>query len=90
MAAPPQNKTATLLALHHAFAVEGQKTIEVAQIAENPFWYFTGLRNTDQLRDVVREADHAGLIGKYIVADRFEQITTRASLHELLERRVRL
>jgi len=88
--APSFNATATLLALHHAFGVEGPKTIEVAQIEGNPFWYYTGLRNADQLRDFLRAADHAGLIGKYVVADRLEQITTSLGLHELIERRARL
>ncbi|MCX6880256.1 MAG: hypothetical protein NTW21_41595 [Verrucomicrobia bacterium] len=90
VASPPVNKTATLLAMHHAFAVNGPKTIEVAQIEANPFWYFTGIRNSDQLRDFLREADHAGAIGKYVVADRLEQITTSMGLAELLERKVRL
>jgi len=88
--APPFNATATLLALHNAFGVEGPKTIEVAQIEANPFWYYTGLRNADQLRDFLRAADHAGLIGKYVVADRLEQITTSLGLRELIERRARL
>ena len=84
------NQTATLLAMHHAFHVTGPKTIEVAQIEANPFWHFTGIRNSDQLRDFLREADHAGAIGKYVVADRLEQITTSMGLAELLERKVRL
>jgi hypothetical protein len=88
--APPVNGTAFLLALHHAFAVDEPKTIEVAQIAANPFWYYLGLRNEDQLRDMLRAADHAGLIGKYVVADRLEQITTSLPLKDLIERQARL
>lgn len=84
IAAPPFNPTATLLCLHHTFSVEAAKTIEFAHIEANPFWYFTGLRNADELRDFLRGADHAGLIGKYVVADRLEQITTSYGWRELI------
>lgn len=90
VAVPSFNPTAALLCLHHAFMVEAAKTIEIPQIEANPFWYFTGLRNADQLRDFLRAADHAGLIGKYVVADRLEQITTSYGWRELIERRARL
>jgi hypothetical protein len=90
VAVPPFNPTAALLCLHHSFSVDAAKTIEFAQIEANPFWYFTGLRNADQLRDFLRAADHAGLIGKYVVADRLEQITTSCGWRELIERRAEL
>ena len=90
VAAPPVSKTALLLSLHHAFNVAEPRTIEFAQIEANPFWCFGGLRTVDSLRDFLREADHAGAIGKYVVADRLEQITTCYSLAQLLEKRLRL
>jgi len=90
VAVPAFNPTAVLLCLHHAFTVEAAKTIEISQIEANPFWYFTGLRNADQLRDFLRAADHAGVIGKYVVADRLEQITTSYGWRELIEMRARL
>ena len=90
VAAPPVSKTALLLSLHHAFGVTEPRTIEFAQIEANPFWGFGGLRTVDTLRDFLREADHAGLIGKYVIADRLEQITTCYSLAQLLEKGVRL
>lgn len=90
VAAPSFNPTAALVCLHHAFSVEAVRTIEVSQIEANPFWSFIGLRNVDQLRDFLRAADHAGLIGKYVVADRLEQITTSCGWRNLIERRARL
>lgn len=87
---PSFHSTAALLCLHHAFLVESARTIEVSQIEANPFWCFLGLRNADQLRDFLRAADHAGLIGKYVIADRLEQITTSFTWRELIERRARL
>ena len=90
IATPSFNPTAALICLHHAFSVEAVRTIEVSQIEANPFWFYMGLRNADQLRDFLRAADHAGLIGKYIVADRLEQITTSLGWRELIERRAKL
>jgi hypothetical protein len=90
VAVPSFSPTAALLCLHHAFTVEVPKTIEIPQIEANPFWFYMGLRNADQLRDFLRAADHAGLIGKYVVADRLEQITTSFGWRELIERRARL
>ena len=87
---PSLNRTALLLALHHAFNVDHQRSIEFATLAANPFWRFIGLRSEDNLRDFLKEAVHAGYLGKYVVADRLEQVTTCLTLPELLERRVQL
>jgi hypothetical protein len=84
--APPLSKTALLLALHHAFNIDAPRTIEFAALAENPFWRFVGLRSEDALRDFLREAEHAGLLGKYVIADRLEQITTCYSIPALIQR----
>lgn len=88
--APPSKKAALLLALHHEFKVEAPRTIEFTALAANPFWRFVGLRSEDALRDFLKEAEHAGFLGKYVVADRLEQITTCYSLAQLLEKGVRL
>ncbi|MGI8601813.1 MAG: hypothetical protein ACR2OZ_02310 [Verrucomicrobiales bacterium] len=87
---PAVNKSALLIALHHAFDVNRQRSIEFATLAANPFWRFIGLRSEDGLRDFLKEAVHAGYLGKYVVADRLEQVTTCLTLSELLERGVRL
>lgn len=88
--APPVNKAAVLLALHHAFNVDVARTIEFAALTANPFWRFIGLRSEDALRDFLKEAEHAGFLGKYVIADRLEQITTCYSLSALIERGVEL
>ena len=87
---PPINKTALLLALHHAFAVDAPRTIEFSTLAENPFWRYIGLRSEDTMRDFLKEAEHGGWLGKYVVADRLEQVTTCHTLTELLEKGVSL
>ena len=87
---PNVDKTALLLALHHAFNVQEPRSIEFSTLSANPFWRFLGLRSEDMLRDFLKEAVHAGYLGKYVVADRLEQITTCLTLSELLGKRVRL
>jgi hypothetical protein len=89
--APVQvNKTGLLLALHHEFARDELRTVSFASIAANPFWRHFGVRTEDDLRDFLREADHHGLLGKYVVADRLEQVTPAYTLAELLRRKARL
>lgn len=84
------NKTALLLALHNEFAREEVRTVSFATIAANPFWRYCGVRTEDDLRDFLRETDHLGLLGKYVVADRLEQVTPAYTLAELFQRKVRL
>ena len=89
--APVQvNKTGLLLALHYEFARDELRTVSFASIAANPFWRFFGVRTEDDLRDFLREADHLGLLGKYVVADRLEQVTPAFTLAELLQRKAHL
>ena len=89
--APVQvNKTGLLLAFHYEFARDGLRTVSFASIAANPFWRYFGVRTEDDLRDFLREADHLGLLGKYVVADRLEQVTPAYTLAELLQRKARL
>jgi hypothetical protein len=87
---PAFSKAALLLALHHAFNIDAPRSIEFTALAANPFWRFVGLRSEDALRDFLKEAEHAGLLGKYVVADRLEQVTTCYSLAALIEKGVEL
>ena len=85
---PPVSKTALILSLHHAFDVTRPRSIEFGTLVANPFWQFIGIRSEDALRDFLKEAVHAGFLGKYVVADRLEQVTTCYTLAELLEKGV--
>ena len=82
--------TATLLLLHHLFAPAGPRTVELRNLFAHPFWKYLGYKSPDAVRNVLRAADLAGLVGKYVVADQLEQVTTCYSLDELLTRRARL
>jgi hypothetical protein len=83
-------KTSFLILLHHLFAAKSVRTVELRNLVTNPFWKYLGYKSEDAIRALLREADAAGLVGKYVVADQLEQVTTCFTLDELLERRVRL
>jgi hypothetical protein len=83
-------KISSVLLLHHLFAANSVRTIEVRHLLANPFWKYLGYKSEDAVRSVLREADAAGLFGKYIVADQLEQITTCFTFDEILERNARL
>jgi hypothetical protein len=79
-------KTSFLVLLHHIFAPRSVRTVELRTMFTNPFWRYLGYKSEDAVRNVLREADAAGVIGKYIVADHIEQVTTRCALPEWLEK----
>jgi hypothetical protein len=76
--------------IHHLFAPGGPRTVELRNLFAHPFWKYLGHKAEDAVRAVLRAADVAGLVGKYVVADQLEQVTTCLSLDELLARRARL
>jgi hypothetical protein len=82
--------TATVILLHHLFAPDGPRTVELRNLLAHPFWKHLAYRSADRVRAVLRAAEMAGVIGKYVVADQLEQATTRFSLDELLARKERL
>jgi hypothetical protein len=83
-------KTSLLLLTHYIFAADEPRTIELRNLVANPFWKYIGFKHEDELRAVFRTADAAGYIGKYVVADQLEQITTCLTLDAFLSRKVRL
>jgi hypothetical protein len=83
-------KTSLLLLTHYIFAATEPRTIELRNLVANPFWKFIGFKREDEVRAVFRAADAAGYIGKYVVADQLEQVTTCLTLDAFLSRKVRL
>jgi hypothetical protein len=82
--------TAFLIVMHHLFAPNGPRTIEIRSLFANPFWQYLGCKSEDAVRTVLRDADAAGVLGKYVVADQLEQITTCLTLGDIFARKVRL
>ena len=82
-------KTSFLILLHHLFAAQAVRTVELKNLVTNPFWKYLGYKSEDGVRALLRDLDAVGLVGKYVVADQLEQVTTCFTLDELLERRAR-
>jgi hypothetical protein len=82
--------TSVFLAFHQEYAVGGVRTIEFPTVIAHTFWRFLGMKSEDCLRAVFRQADSAGHLGKYVIADQLELLTPRYTLRELLQARVRL
>jgi hypothetical protein len=82
--------TAFLILLHHLFTPNGPRTVELRRLFANPFWQYLGFKSEDTVRAVLRSADVAGVLGKYIVADQLEQVTTCLTLDDIFTRKVRL
>ncbi|MEI6781544.1 MAG: hypothetical protein WCQ21_11580 [Verrucomicrobiota bacterium] len=83
-------KTSMLILLHHLFAPKSVRSVELRTLFANPFWKYLGYKSVAGVRVLLREADAAGVVGKYVVADQLEQVTTCHSLDEFLERKVRI
>jgi hypothetical protein len=83
-------KTALLILTQSIFAPSGPRTVELKRLLADPFWKYLGFKSEDTVRAVFREADAAGILGKYVVADQLEQITTRWGLDEFLSNKPRL
>lgn len=83
-------KTAFLIVLHYVFAPNGPRTTEMRHLLARPFWKYLGYKSKDAVRAVLREADASGLLGKYVVADQLEQITTCLTPEEIFKHKVRL
>jgi hypothetical protein len=81
---------AFLILLHYLFASNGPRTIELRYLFADPFWKYLGFKSEDAVRAVLRSADAAGLLGKYVVADQLEQITTCLTRYDIFARKVRL
>jgi hypothetical protein len=86
---PAYKQTALLIALHHAFIVDHQRSIEFATLAANPSGVSSGFAR-GQLARFLKEAVHAGLPRQVHRRGSLEQITTCLTLAELLERRVEI
>lgn len=83
-------KTSLLILLHHLFSQQEARTVELRRLLADPFWKFLGCKSGDLVRAVLREANSAGILSKYVVADQLEQVTTSMSADEFLARKVHL
>lgn len=83
------HETAALLLFHHRYAPT-PRGIDMKQLLSGPTWKYLGFGSEDAVRGFMRKLERRGLIGRYAVVDRLEQVTTRYPLESLLERKVRV
>jgi len=85
----PLPKTSLLILTHYLFARE-VRTIAIKEIVQNHYWQFLGIREVEDVRRILHEADAEGIIAKYVKADQLEQITTRFSFEDFILNQIRL
>lgn len=83
------HETAALLLFHHRYAPT-PRGIDLKQLLSEPTWRYLGFNSEDTVRGFMRKLERRGLVGRYAVVDRLEQVTTRYPLKSLLERKVRV
>jgi len=89
VSAIPRPADALLILLHARMAPTPQ-IVRVADLLNEPFWCYLGLRQPDEVRSILHDAHAAGLLARYSTVDQLEQITTRYTLDEYLGRALRL
>jgi hypothetical protein len=79
-----------LLILLHARLAPTPRIVRLSDLLGDPFWRYLGLRQSDQVRRILHDADAAGLLARYSTVDQLEQVTTRYTLEYYLSRALRL
>ena len=85
----PRPATAFMILLHERLAPT-PRIVSLAQILADPSWWQMGYHTPDEVRETLHDAAAAGLIARFVNVDQLEQITTRHTLDEWLDRRLRL
>jgi hypothetical protein len=84
---PPAN--AFLILLHSRLAPT-PRIVRLSEIIDTEWRRLLGLRQVEDVRRILHEAERAGLISRYSKVDELEQVTTRYSREEYLGQTMRL
>jgi hypothetical protein len=87
---PIQLPTNSFLILLHDRLAPAPRIVRLSEILENNWWRYLGLRDELQVRDILRQAESVGLIARYSKVDELEQVTTRYTRDEYLQKALRL
>lgn len=82
-------KTGFLILVHYLFASTPQ-TVALQEILTHNFWMYLGIKNQSEVKKILKEADTKEIIAKYVIADQLEQITTKYTLDEFLQKKITL
>lgn len=85
----PIADNALLLLLHDRLA-RRPRIVPLDEILSTDWWRFLGMREADDVRWVLRQAEVAGLLSRYAAVDELEQVTTRFSRDEYIDGAKRL
>lgn len=84
---PPAD--AFLILLHDRLAPT-RRIVRLNEIVETNWWCLLGLREVEDIRHILHQAEAAGLISRYTKVDELEQVTTRFSCEEYFRQAMRL
>jgi hypothetical protein len=79
----PLPSDAFLILLHDRLAPT-PRIVRLGEILETDWWRFLGIKQPDDVRHILRQAEAAGLISRYAAVDELEQVTTRFSRDEYI------
>lgn len=79
-----------LLILLHDRLASTPRIVRLSELLQTNWWRLLGLREADEVRRLLRQAEMAGLLSRFTKVDELEQITTRYSRDEYFSRAVRL
>jgi hypothetical protein len=70
----------------HLMLAQNPRTIKISDLEASNYWRFLGYKKFDHVRIGFRRAEAQGLIMRYAVVDHLEQITTRYTWEELIDK----
>ena len=85
----PLTENAFIILLHDRLA-RTPRIVRISEISESKWWRKLGLRDLDYVRSILRKAEAARIISRFVKVDDLGQITSRYSRDEYLERALRL
>ena len=87
---PIQLPANSFLILIHDRLASAPRIVRLSEILEKNWWHYLGLRDELQVRDILRQAEAVGLIARFSKVDELEQVTTRYTRDEFLQKALRL
>lgn len=85
----PLPANALLILLHDRLAPT-PRIVRLSEILDRNWWQFLGLKEPDAVRQILHQAEAAGLIARYVTVDELEQVTTRFTCDEYVGQARRL
>lgn len=84
---PPAD--ALLILLHDRLAPT-PRIVRLSELLQANWWRLLGLREADEVRRIMRQAEIAGLLSRFSKVDELEQVTTRYSRDDYFGKAMRL